>query len=127
MSTEGQGVMVNGRYFEIELFNLIPMSNWQPLRKDYLCAKCENEGGDTKELAFVTCSGGCLRTFHVVCVALMKKEDDWKCEQCQQGASIFTVVHESISMKLTWRVGYSVLLVCRHAGMFRVQPSLEGR
>ena len=86
MSFEGQGVMVNGRYFEIELFNLIPLQTWQPLRKDHLCYKCENEEGDSKDLVFVTCSGGCLKTYHTACIGLMKKVDDWICDTCQQGS-----------------------------------------
>ena len=75
---EGQGVVLNGKYFEPEMFNLV--SN-PYIKKESICEMCEEEQGD-----MLTCDGVCQGTYHVSCLGLFKRPTGaFKCDACTTG------------------------------------------
>ena len=79
VSMEGQGVVLNGKYFEPEMFNLMKNSH---VRKEAICEMCEEEQGD-----MLVCDGVCQGTYHVSCLGLFKRPAGvFKCDSCTTGA-----------------------------------------
>ena len=62
----------------------------EPDQNDWLCAICgeihlNRRISDEPGTALLVCEGGCLQSFHLKCLGLLKppKQKKWKCEECR--------------------------------------------
>lgn len=67
---------------EIDLEYLKLSNGPQNMRKENVCAECEMTGD------LIECEGSCQRTFHPDCAGLLKKTQNFKCDECSSGLHI---------------------------------------